>query len=70
MTATAIRKKLAEYCKTGDIKKVKAIDTMVKDDFNGSVWGVEFYEEGKRREKPFLAGTATTYTMEEARSAP
>ncbi len=70
MTTTAMRKKLSEYMQTADVKKVRAIYTMVEDDIaDGPVWDKEFIEEMDRREKSFLDGSAKMYTLEEAREA-
>ncbi len=70
MTETKIRQKLADFCKTGDLKKVKAIYTMVEDDINeASGWDEEFIKELDRRTKSFLDGTAKTYTWEETKQA-
>jgi hypothetical protein len=70
MTTSAMRKKLSEYMQTADIKKVRAIYTMVEDDMTGGpVWDKDFIEEIDHREKSFLDGSAQMYTLEEARLA-
>jgi hypothetical protein len=70
MTTTAMRKKLTDYLQTADVKKVRAIYTMVEDDIaDGPVWDEEFFEEMERRSKSFEDGTAKTYTWEETKQA-
>ena len=70
MTETKIRKKLADFCKTGDLKKVKAMYIMVEDDINETNdWDEEFIKEMDRLEKSFLDGTAKMYTLEETKRA-
>ena len=67
MTEKTIRQRLADYCKTADLKKVKAIYTIVEDEIQASgCWDEEFIKEMERREKSFLDGTAKTYSLEEA----
>jgi hypothetical protein len=71
MTETKIRKRLAGYCKTCDIKKVKAIYTIVEDEIEeaASGWDEEFIKEIERREKSFMYGSAKMYSCEEAKQA-
>jgi len=70
MTETKIRERMADYCQTGDLKKVKAMYTMVEGEIEeASGWSKEFIKELDRRTKSFLDGSAKTYTMEEARHA-
>jgi len=70
MTETKIRQKLADFCKSGDIKKVKAMYIMVEDEIEeANGWDKEFIEEIERREKSFLDGTAKMYTWEETKQA-
>jgi hypothetical protein len=70
MTETKIRQKLADFCKTGDLKKVKAMYTMVEDDINeANDWDEEFIKELDRRTASFLDGTAKMYTWEETKQA-
>jgi hypothetical protein len=46
MTATSIRKKLHTYIDNADIKKVKAIYTMLEDSISEETkWDVEFTNE-------------------------
>jgi hypothetical protein len=71
MTETKIRQRLADFCKTGDIKKVKAIYTIVENEIDeASGWSKEFIEEIERREKSFLDGSARMYTWEETKQLP
>lgn len=69
MTETKIREKLAAFCKTGDLKKIKAIYTMVEDDINEveTIIDEAFIKELDRRSKTFLDGTVKTYTINEAK---
>jgi hypothetical protein len=68
MTETKIRERLAEFCKTGDLKKVKAIYTMVEDDImEAEEWSESFIKELDRRTNSFLDGSAKTYSLEEAK---
>lgn len=61
MTATSIRKKLHTYIDNADIKKVKAIYTMLEDSISEETkWDVEFtneldarYNEYKKTGKSF-----------------
>jgi vacuolar-type H+-ATPase subunit B/Vma2 len=71
MTTAAIRKKVADYVKTANIKKVRAIYTMIEDEIETKPdeWDEEFIKELDRREKSFLNGTAKMYTLEEAKHA-
>ncbi len=71
MTTTAIRKKLTDYLKVADDKKVKAIYTMVEDEINTAAndWDEGFVKELKQRSKEFKNGTAKTYTWEETKKA-
>ena len=68
MTTATLRKRLAEFCINGDIKKVKAIYTIVENDINTAAhWDEEFVNELDRREKSYLDGTAKMYTLEQAK---
>lgn len=68
MTETTIRERLAEFCKTGDLKKVKAMYTMVEDDImEAEEWSESFIKELDKRTKTFLDGSAKTYSLEEAK---
>ena len=71
MTTTAIRKKLADYLKVADDKKVKAIYTIVQDEINTSEndWDENFIRELQSRSKSFRNGTAKTYSWEETKQA-
>ena len=69
MTEAKIRSRLADYCKTGDLKKVKAMYTMVEDEIEPTAWDEDFIKEMERREKSFLDGTAQMYTWEETKQA-
>jgi hypothetical protein len=70
MTEIMIREKLAKFCMNGDIKKVKAILTILEDDINeyGNM-EEDFISELDRRQASFLNETATTYTWEETKNA-
>lgn len=62
---------MADFCKTGDLKKVKAIYTMLEDDIKEADESPNegFFKELDRRNRSFLDGTAKTYTLEEAKKA-
>ena len=71
MTTTFIRKKLVDYLKVADDKKVKAIYTMVEDEINTAEndWDKNFVKELKRRSRQFKNGNSKTYTWEETKKA-
>lgn len=71
MTTTAIRKKLVDYLKTADDKKVKAIYTMVEDEINTQAndWDEKFIAKLNDRKKSFESGKAKTYTWGETKKA-
>lgn len=71
METTMIRKKLAEYVKVADEKKLKAIFTMVEDEINTDAndWDEELINELKRRSKSFANASAKTYSWEETKAA-
>lgn len=69
MTTTAIRKKLVDYLKIADEKKVKAIYTMVEDEISTAEndWSENFLKELNRRSRQFKNGDGKTYTWEETK---
>ena len=70
MTETKIRERMADYCQTGDLKKVKAMYTMIEGEIEeASGWSKEFIKELDKRTKSFLDGSAKTYTWEETKQA-
>lgn len=71
MTTIAIRKKLADYLKVADDKKVKAIYTMVQDEISTGEndWDENFIKELQSRSRSFRNGTAKTYSWEETKRA-
>lgn len=71
MTTTTIRKKLVNYLKVSDEKKIKAIYTMVEDEINTEAndWNENFVKELESRSKSLVNGTAKTYTWEETKKA-
>jgi len=71
MTTTIIRKKLVDYLKVADDKKVKAIYTMVEDEINTAEndWDKNFVKELNRRSRQFKTGNSKTYTWEETKKA-
>lgn len=71
MTTTAIRKKLADYLKIADDKKVKAIYTMVEDEITTGEnnWDANFIKELNRRSRQFKNDSAKTYSWEETKKA-
>lgn len=70
MTEIMLREKLAKFCMNGDIKKVKAILTILEDDVNefGNM-EEDFISELDRRQASFLNETAITYTWEQTKNA-
>lgn len=71
MTTAAIRKKLEDYLKTADDKKIKAIYTMVEDEINTQAndWDEAFITEVNKRKKSFESGKAKTYSWKETKKA-
>jgi hypothetical protein len=71
MTTTAIRKKLEEYLKTADDKKIKAIYTIVEDEIEtlANEPDTAFIKELKKRSKAFTEGKGKEYTWEETKKA-
>jgi hypothetical protein len=71
MTTTAIRKKLADYLKVADDKKIKAIYTMVEDEINTDKndWNKDFLSEMEKRSKEFKSGKFKTYSWRETKRA-
>lgn len=71
METAAIRKKLVDYLKIADEKKLKAIYTMVEDEINTAAndWDEGFIKELERRSRSFAEGTAKTYSWEETKKA-
>lgn len=71
MTTTAIRKKLTDYLKIADDKKVKAIYTMVEDEIitGKNNWDANFIKELNRRSRQFKNASAKTYSWEETKKA-
>ena len=71
MTTTIIRKKLVDYLRVADDKKVKAIYTMVEDEINTAEndWDKNFVKEINRRSKNFKNIKSKTYTWEETKKA-
>ena len=71
MTTTAIRKKLVDYLKVADDKKIKAIYTMVEDEINTDKndWNKDFLSEMEKRGKEFKSGKIKTYSWQETKRA-
>lgn len=70
MTASTLRKRLAEFCINGDLKKVKAMYAMVEEDIIAKAkWDEAFMNELDKREQSYLDGTAKMYTLEQAKEA-
>ncbi|TKB96346.1 hypothetical protein [Pedobacter cryophilus] len=70
MTITAIRKKLQDYIKTADDKKIKAIFTLVESDIDKSLdwWeDKEFVAELDERGRRYKEGLDRGFTFEEAK---
>jgi hypothetical protein len=71
MTTTAIRKKLVNYMKVADEKKIKAIYTIVEDEISTAEndWDKDFLKELNRRSRQFRNGTAKSFTWAETKKA-
>ena len=71
MTTTAIRKKLVNFIKVADEKKIKAIYTIVEDEISTAEndWDKDFLKELNRRSRQFRNGTAKSFTWEETKKA-
>jgi hypothetical protein len=71
MTTNAIRERLVSYLQIADVKKIKAIYTMVEDEINTKEndWDETFIKELSDRSKSFKNGKAKTYTWEETKQA-
>ena len=70
MTTTAIRKKLQEYIKTADDKKIKAIFTLVEGDIEEQYkwWeDKEFVADLDERVKRYEDGIDRAFTFEEVK---
>jgi hypothetical protein len=70
MTTTVIRKKLQEYIKTADDKKIKAIFTLVESDLNSvqNWWeDKDFVAELNDRVKRYEEGIDIAFTFEEVK---
>jgi hypothetical protein len=70
MTTTVIRKKLQEYIKTADDKKIKAIFTLVESDLNSAQnwWeDKDFVAELNDRVKRYEEGIDIAFTFEEVK---
>ena len=70
MTTTVIRKKLQEYIKTADDKKIKAIFTLVESDLNSvqNWWeDKEFVAELNDRVKRYEEGIDIAFTFKEVK---
>jgi len=69
MTTTAIRKKLVNYLKIADEKKIKAIYTIVEDDISTAEndWDKDFLKELNRRSRQFRKGISKSFTWEETK---
>jgi hypothetical protein len=71
MTTSTIRKKLQEYIKTADDKKIKAIFTLVEGEINNQQnwWEDEdFLDELDERVRRYEAGIDRAYTFEESKA--
>ena len=69
MTTAAIRQKLYEYIRVADVKKVKAIFTMVEDQLPDYKWNEDkmFLAELDRRSAEFRSGKEPGIPWEESK---
>lgn len=66
-----MREKLVDYVRVADVKKIKAMYTMVEDQIDTAAndWDDEFVAELDRRSKEVHEGTAKIYTWEQTKRA-
>jgi hypothetical protein len=71
MTTTTIRKKLIAWVQVADVKKIKALYTLLADEIHTAEndRDEDFVKELKQRSKGIADGTAKTYTWAETKTA-
>ncbi len=69
MSTIAIRKKLTDYLKAADDKKVQAIYTMAEDEINTAAndWDENFIKELRSRSRGFASGKSKRFSWEETK---
>ncbi len=70
MSTSEIRKKLFEYIRVADDKKVKAIYTIVENEIqrDADIWTDEFLQELNKRSADFESKKVTGYTWKEVKA--
>ena len=70
MSATEIRRKLFDYIREADEKKVKAIYTIVENEIerDADIWTEEFLKELNKRTADFESEKVKSYTWKEVRA--
>lgn len=70
MSTLEIKRKLFDYIRNADTRKVKAIYTIIESEIqeDKNVWTDEFVEELNRRSSEFESGKVSGYTWEEVKA--
>lgn len=70
MSTIEIRRKLFDYIRIADDKKVKAIYTIIENEIqeNVDIWTEDFLQELKKRTADFENGKVKGYTWEEIKA--
>lgn len=70
MKSTEIRRKLFDYIRAADDRKVKAIYTMIESEIEeeADIWTEEFLEELNKRTEEFEGGKVKGYSWEEVKT--
>jgi len=70
MSTTEIRKKLVDYIREADDKKVKAIYTIVENEIqrDADIWTDEFLQELHKRSADFESKKVRGYTWKEVKA--
>jgi putative addiction module component (TIGR02574 family) len=70
MSTLEIKRKLFDYIRNADTRKVKAIYTIIENEIqeDKNVWTDEFVDELNRRSSEFESGKVSGYTWEEVKT--
>lgn len=70
MSTIEIRRKLFDYIRNADTRKVKAIYTIIESEIEATkdVWTDDFVMEMKKRSSDFESGKVSGYTWEEVKT--